>query len=496
MGAKKSVIVIGAGLAGISAATCLADAGYEVTVLEKNSSPGGRARQFAAEGFTFDMGPSWYWMPDVFESYFDRFGKKVSDYYKLLRLVPSYRVFFGKDDSADIPADMPGLYEWFDSIEKGSSKKLEKFLAEAEYKYEAGMKDIVYRPGLSFTELLDWRVMKGMLKLHMFRSFHSHVRKYFKHPRLLQLLEFPVLFLGAMPKETPALYSLMNHADLNLGTWYPVGGMYRIVEGMEMLAREKGICFRYDHPVDHITSLNGRVKGVMSKGKMLEADVVIGGADYHHVEQVLLEDTLRDHSNEYWSSRKLAPSCLIYFVGVNKKIKGLLHHNLFFDAPFEAHAGEIYSRPRWPADPLFYVCCPSKTDASVAPSGKENLFILIPVAPGLDDTDEIRDRYYNIVMQRMEKLTDERIREHVIYKRSYAHRDFVNDYNAFRGNAYGLANTLRQTAFLRPSIRSKKISNLYYTGQFTVPGPGVPPALISGQVVADEIMKRDKRNRL
>lgn len=496
MSAEKRVIVIGAGLAGISAATCLAEAGYDVTVLEKNSSPGGRARQFVAKGFAFDMGPSWYWMPDVFENYFSRFGRKVADYYQLVRIAPSYRIFFGKDDVADIPADTEGVYKWFESLEKGSSVKLRKFLAEAEYKYEAGMKYFVYKPGRSLIEYIDWRIMKGMLKLHLFRSFHGHVRRYFTHPRLIRVLEFPVLFLGAMPKETPALYSLMNHADLTLGTWYPMGGMYRIVESMEALACEKGVRFLYNSPVDRIVPLNGKTKGVMSKGEIFDVDIVIGGADYHHVEHDLLDNAYRDHNDKYWQSRRLAPSCLIYYLGINKRIKGLLHHNLFFDTPFEVHAGEIYSRPKWPSEPLFYACCPSKTDASVAPAGKENLFILIPVAPGLGDNDEIRDKYYHIVMDRMENLLGESIREHVIYKRSYAQRDFENDYNAYRGNAYGLANTLKQTAILKPSIKSRKISNLYYTGQLTVPGPGVPPALISGQVVADEIMKDDKSNRL
>lgn len=486
----KKIAVIGSGFAGLSAACCLADAGCDVTVFEKNSTPGGRARQFTSEGFVFDMGPSWYWMPDVFEQFFNRFGKKASDYYDLKRLDPSYRVYFSDAQPVDIPASLDQLYEWFDELESGSSFQLKRFLKEAAYKYDVGINDLVYKPGQSLSEFVDSRLIKGIFKLHVFQSISTYIRKHFKHPKLVQLLEFPVLFLGAMPSKTPALYSLMNYADIALGTWYPMGGMYEIVKAMHDLAVSLGVKFHFDSPVEQIQMNAVRARGLIVNGETRTFDFIVGGADYHHVEQHLLPEKFRMYDEKYWDKRDMAPSSLIYYLGINKKLDNLRHHTLFFDESFEAHAKEIYENPKWPSRPLFYVCCASKTDPTSAPEGMENVFILIPTAPGLADTQSTRDGYFDIVMDRMEGLTGQKIRDHIVYKRSYAHRDFTGDYNAYKGNAYGLANTLRQTALLKPSMINKKVKNLYYTGQLTVPGPGVPPSLISGQVVAGEIMKK------
>jgi len=486
----KTAIVIGAGFAGLSAATHLAHEGFAVTLLEKNDVPGGRARCFEAEGFLFDMGPSWYWMPDIFDQYFARFGKKTSDYYELTRLSPSYSVVFGPADSVDIPADFQALCELFESYEVGSAVRLQKFLAQAKYKYEVGVNEFVQKPSLSITEFLDLRLVVEAFRLDLFQSFHSHVRKFFHHEKLIRLMEFPILFLGAIPQNTPALYSLMNYADMMLGTWYPMGGMFKIVEGMVKLAQEKGVSLKLGHEVQKIEVEGRQAKRVLTNHGTFEADVVVAGADYHHVESQLLEAGARNYSDAYWDERVMAPSCLLYYLGVNKKLKNLRHHNLFFDQDLMAHAIEIYETPKWPTKPLFYASVPSITDPSVAPAGCENLFLLIPVAPGLHDTEEVREKYYHIVMERLEELTNQSIRDAVVFRRTYAHRDFVNDYHAFKGNAYGLANTLRQTALFKPSLKSKKIDNLFYTGQLTVPGPGVPPSLISGQVVAKTIIKQ------
>lgn len=488
----KKVIVIGSGFAGLSAATCLADKGYEVTLLEKNKVPGGRARKFEAEGFTFDMGPSWYWMPDVFENYFGLFGKKASDYYDLIRLDPSYSVYFGKDDVMEVPAKMEALYELFEQYEPGSSKNLRKFLEEAQYKYEVGIKEFVHKPGHSIMEFADVRVLMSLFRLQMFTSMSKHVRKLFKNDQLIQLLEFPVLFLGATPENTPALYSLMNYADMALGTWYPMGGMHKIIEGMISLAEEKGVKIVLNQEVSQIYVPNGHATKVITQDKEYEADIVVGGADYHHIEQQLLQPEHRRYTERYWDKRTMAPSSLLFYLGVDKKLPTLHHHNLFFDADFDKHAIEIYEDPKWPSEPLFYVCAPSVTDPSVAPEGMENLFLLLPLAPGLEDTDEMREKYFDVILDRLENLTGENIRKHIVYKRSFAHKDFEKDYHAYKGNAYGLANTLMQTAFLKPKLKSKKVSNLYYTGQLTTPGPGVPPSLISGQVVAEEIYKATK----
>jgi phytoene desaturase len=486
---RSKVVVIGAGFSGIAAATSLADKGYEVTVLEKNAIPGGRARVFKEHGFTFDMGPSWYWMPDVFETYFGQFGKKPSDYYDLVRLDPSYAVIFGENDVVHLPAGTEQIASLFESIESGSAVKLKQFLEQAAYKYDVGIHDFVYRPSRSVTEFLSLKLLLDVIRLDVFQSFHKHIRKFFTHDKILRLMEFPILFLGALPQNTPAMYSLMNYAEIQLGTWYPMGGMHTIVEGMVKLAESKGVVFQYNTAVEKINIVGPLARSVQTNQRQYEADVVVAGADYHHVESQLLDTAFQSYDEQYWDSRILAPSSLLFYLGVNKRLKNLQHHNLFFDEDFMPHAKEIYETPCWPTKPLFYVSAPSQTDSSVAPEGCENLFILIPVAPDLADKEETREKYYHIVMDRLEKLTGQSIRDAVVFRRSFAHRDFKADYNAFKGNAYGLANTLRQTALLKPSLKSKKVSNLFYTGQLTVPGPGVPPSIISGLVVAKEVSK-------
>ena len=493
---SNKALVIGAGFAGLSAASFLAKKGWAVTIVEKNEMPGGRARKFEAEGFTFDMGPSWYWMPDVFEKYFGSFGKKVSDFYELQRLDPSYRVYFEKA-TWDLPANYEALKNLFESIEPGAANALDLFLAEAKYKYEVGVGKLVYQPSLSITEFIDFELIKGVFKLDVFQSMKTHIARYFKHPYIQFLMEFPVLFLGALPENTPALYSLMNYADIKGGTWYPQHGMYSIVEAMVKVAKSLGVQFKLGEEVMQIVVENGIATKVISKvnetgmQENYSFDVLIGAGDYHHIETKLLEKKYQSYSEKYWDSRVLAPSSLLYYVGLNKKLKGVTHHSLFFDSDFSVHGNEIYSNPMWPSNPLFYASVPSVTDPNVAPVGCENLFLLIPIAAGLEgDTTEVREKYFNLIIERLEKKWGQTIMDAIVYKRSYAVADFKNDYHSFKGNAYGLANTLLQTAFLKPSCKSKKINNLYYTGQLTVPGPGVPPSLISGEVVANLICKQ------
>jgi phytoene desaturase len=486
----KKVIVIGAGFAGLSAAAFMARAGWDVTVLEKHSMPGGRARQMVADGFTFDMGPSWYWMPDVFDRFFASFGKKVSDYYELIRLDPSYRIYWS-DGPMDIPASYDDLRGLFESLEPGSAAKLDHFMEEAAYKYKVGINKLVFKPGQSLSEFLDADLIRGLFRLDVFNSIKSHVGKHFSHPKIRQLMEFPVLFLGALPEDTPALYSLMNYADIKLGTWFPKGGMFEIVKGMHRLAEEQGAKFRFNQDVTEIRIDRSSARTVLTKdGQSYEADVVIGGADYHFIETSLLAPEYRSYTDQWWDKKLMAPGCLIYYVGLNARVPGLLHHTLFFDVPFDDHARDIYTTKQWPQEPLFYLSASSVTDSTQAPPGGENLFFLIPLAAGLEgDTEEMREKYFELMAGRMQKLTGMDIRPHVVFKKSFAHRDFIQDYNAFKGNAYGLANTLMQTAILKPSCRSRKVKNLFYTGQLTVPGPGVPPSLISGEVVAGQVMK-------
>ena len=480
------VVIIGSGFSSLAASCYLAKSGFEVTIYEKNSTVGGRARQLIRDGFTFDIGPSWYWMPDVFEKFFEDFNKKPSDYYELTKLSPAYKVFFGVDDFITISDNLPEIINTFESIEAGSGQKLASFMKEAQANYDIAIKDLVYRPGESILELVTLETTK---RVHQFFSNIScDVRKKFKNKRLIQVLEFPVLFLGAKPSDTPSFYSFMNYADFGLGTWQPTGGMYQVILAMKKLAEQLGVIIHTNASVEKIIVENKKAVGIVIEGKIINADIILSGADYHHSE-TLLEPKFRQYSEKYWEQKTFAPSSLLFYVGFDKKLKNVAHHNLFFDVDFELHASEIYDNPKWPTEPLFYANFTSVTGKNLAPEGCENGFFLIPIAPGIEDTDELRAIYFNKIIERFEKITNQNVRDSIIFKESFCVKDFVKEYNSYKGNAYGMANTIMQTAFLRPKIKSKKVSNLYFTGQLTVPGPGVPPSLISGKIASERIIK-------
>lgn len=482
----KTIAIIGSGFSSLAASCYLAQQGNKVTIYEKNLTIGGRARQFKKDGFTFDMGPSWYWMPDVFERFFNDFNKKPSDYYELIKLNPAYRVYFGINDFISIYDSLEEIKTTFEEIEKGSGKQLETFINQAKSNYDIAIKDLVYRPGVSPLELIT---KKTVLKLNQFfNNVSSDIRKKFKNERLIQILEFPVLFLGAKPAKTPSFYNFMNYADFGLGTWHPKTGMFDVIRGIEKLALELGVTIKTNSSIEKIIVENRTATGIIVNGKTIKADIILSGADYQHTE-TLLEKEHQVYSQKYWESRIFAPSSLLFFIGFNKKIENISHHALFFDVDFNQHAADIYDNPKWPEAPLFYANFPSKTDQTAAPDGMETGFFLIPLAPGIEDNETLREAYFEKIITRFEQLTQQEIRNNIIFKESFCKNDFEADYNAYKGNAYGMANTLLQTAFLRPKLKSKKVRNLYFTGQLTVPGPGVPPALISGKLAAELIQK-------
>ena len=478
---NKSVSIIGSGFSGLSAAGVLAKKGFNVDVYEKNSIPGGRASKLQSDGFTFDMGPTFYWMPDVYDDFFADFGKKTTDYYELIRLDPGYKIYFGKDDSVAIAADLEEIYQTFEKNEAGSSQFLKKFLKTAEFSYRVAMDKVVYKPGKSFLELI---MPATALRLFQFlTSVSTVVRRKIKNSKLRQILEFPVIFLGAKPSQTPAFYCFMNYADMVLGTWHIRGGFFELVKGMKTLAESLGVKIYTNSPVEHIQTVNNYVTGVVIGGKFQAADLIISGADYHHSEY-LLDEKLRNYSQKYWTKKVFAPSALLFYVGFGRKLEHVSHHTLFFDTDFNLHTEQIYDSPAWPEKPLFYASFPSITDCELAPEGKETGIFLIPIAPGLYDTEEVREHYFGQILQRLEMLTNQSLKDDVLFHSSYAVNDFMHDYNAYKGNAYGLSNILMQTAFLKPKMQNKQVKNLFYTGQLTVPGPGVPPTIISGKIAA------------
>ena len=485
----KKVDIIGAGISGLYAACYLAKAGHEVNVYEKNGSAGGRSRVFKAEGFTYDMGPSWYWMPELIDQMFEDLGEKREDYYSMKRLEPAYKVFWKNEEPTNIPSDMAALKKLFDEFEPNGGEKLETFLNDAKIKYDIAVDQFLFQPGLKWKEILSFKVFKNALKLDVFKSVEKDVSKRFTSERARAILNFPVLFLGEMPNRIPSLYTLMNYADLKLGTWYPEGGMGVLAKSLQKIAEKEGVKFHFNAALEEIKCENKKVTHFKVNNELKSTDQLLISADYQYVEQNIVPKTHRTYSEKYWDDRKLAPSCLIYYLGIKKTVPNLTHHNLFFDEDLIEHGKTIYDQPDWPESPLFYVCAPSKTDAQVAPENHENLFVLIPIAPDLKESKNIKDKYLDIVLKRIEKHTGEQIADEIVYRRDYCISDFKKDYNAFKGNAYGLANTLMQTANLKPKIVSK-LSNLTYCGQLTVPGPGVPPALISGQIVAKHIISQ------
>ena len=484
---NKTISIIGSGFSSLSAACYLAKEGYNVSIFEKNETVGGRARQLIKDGFTFDIGPSWYWMPDIFEKFFNDFNKSTSDYYVLDKLSPAYKIFFS-DDVITIGDHMDQICKEFERIESGSSKPLRKFIAQAQDHYDIAINKVVLKPGISPLELVTKDTITRVDRF--FKTISTEVRKKFKNPKLISTLEFPVLFLGAKPSQTPSFYSFMNFADFGLGTWHPKGGMYEIIKAMRSLAESLGVTIHTNSTVEKINVENGKTTGITVNGKFVASDVVLSGADYHHSE-TLLDKNYRQYSEAYWDKRTFAPSSLLFYVGFNKKLNDIEHHNLFFDTDFEKHAEDIYDNPKWPENPLFYVNFPSVTDKSMAPEGCETGFFLIPIAPGLEDTAELREQYFDIIINRFESLTNQKVKDNILFKESFCVKDFISEYNSYKGNAYGMANTLKQTAFLRPNLKSKKVDGLYFTGQLTVPGPGVPPSLISGKLVSELIHKKN-----
>lgn len=486
---KKTIAIIGAGISGLSAAAYAAQAGHEVHVYEKHPQPGGRARQFTTEnGYIFDMGPSWYWMADIINNFFLDFGYKASDFYELVSLNPQFEMVF-EDGLLSIPESYQDLKELFEQLEPGAAEQLDAFMSAAKYKYEVGMQDFVNKPCYSWMEFASVKIARSAFKLDLLSSFRSYVSKYFTHPKLKTLMEFPVIFLGASPKNIPALYSLMNYGGYALGTWYPMGGFYQLVLGMKEIAEKQGATFHFNQNVAQIVAEKGIVTGIVINGELKKFDAIIASSDYHHTE-TLLNSEFRNYDQKYWKSRTFAPSCLIYYLGFKQRIPNLKHHTLFFENDLDEHIKSIYEEKKWPEKPLFYVCCPSQTDPDVAPEGHENIFLLMPLATGINDQENIREHYFQNMIQRLENHTGvQDLLSNINYKRSYCVNDFIGDYNAYAGNAYGLANTLSQTAVLKPTIKNKHLSNLFYTGQLTVPGPGVPPSIISGKIVAKEVNK-------
>lgn len=483
-------VIVGAGFGGLSVAALLAKGGFDVTVIEKNEQPGGRASVHRDGGFTFDMGPSWYLMPDVYDRFFAEFGKSPKDYFPLVRLDPSYRVFFADDQIADVSADIEKNLAIFESFEPGGAEKLRNYLAESEETYRTTMDDLLYRDYRSIFDFFDRRLLSRGRKLRPFENLETYVKKRFSSDEARKVVQYSIGFLGGSPRNTPSFYHIMTHIDMNMGVWYPEGGMRAVVEALVTLGREFGVEYRYNEPVTAIDVEGGVARRVVTPLGAHETDIVVVNADYPFAEMHLLPENSRSYPASYWEKKVLAPSTFVAYLGVDREITKLAHHNVFLEPDWEEGFETIFDpkKAAWPENPSFYVNVPSRTDTTAAPGGTDTLFLLAPLAPGLEDTPELRERLYDHLMSRMEEILGENILDAVVTRRIFALSDFADRYNAYRGTALGLTHTLRQTALWRPAHRSKKVGNVYYTGQYTHPGIGVPMTLISSQIVARELI--------
>jgi 1-hydroxy-2-isopentenylcarotenoid 3,4-desaturase len=487
---KKSAIVVGTGFGGVSIAAYLANNGFNVTVLEKNNTPGGRARVWEKKGFRFDMGPSWYLMPDIFERFFKDMGRKSSEFYKIIKLDPSYRIIFAKDEVIDISADIQDTFKLFDEYEEAGSKKFKKYLDQAELQYNISLDHILYKNIKSPLDFIQKGLIRKGRKLSLLSSLQKKVDKTFESDRLKKILLYNIVFLGANPKKTPAIYSLMSHVDFNIGVWYPMGGIGQVIEAIVKIGEDLSVNYIYDKEVSQFYIEDKKIKTVKTiDGDEYHADLVVVNADYAHAETTFLPYEYQQYPQKYWEKKVIAPSAYIIYLGLNRKYKNLKHHTLVLDNDWQVHFDEIFDDPKWPESPSYYVCAPSQSDPTMAPEGHENIFVLVPVASNLDDNEQVRNHYFDKIINHLEDLIGEKIRKHIVVKRIYSHQDFKNDYNAYKGSALGLSHTLMQSVMFRPKHKSKKVKNLYYTGQYTHPGIGMPMALISSKLVIETIMK-------
>ncbi|WP_324758850.1 carotenoid 3,4-desaturase [Haloarcula montana] len=484
-----AVTVVGGGFGGLSAACYLADAGADVRVLEKNDHVGGRASQLEAEGFRFDMGPSWYLMPDVFERFFAYFGREPSDFYDLEPLDPHYRIFFKDGDRLDVTGDHEEMRDLFESYEPGAGEAFDDYLETSESHYETAMNKFVYEDRSRLRDWIDLDVLTAApVGLQLIGSMQGHVEDYFEHPKLQQIMQYTLVFLGGSPKNTPALYNMMSHVDFNLGVYYPEGGIYSVVDGLVELGTDLGVTYETSAEVDEITRRKDGFLVQTKAGDVSHPDRVVVNADYAHAERELLPDHERQYDDDYWDDRTYAPSAFLMYMGVEGDVEPLEHHTLVLPTDWEPHFDDIFEEPDWPDDPAYYLCVPSKTDDTVAPDGHSNLFVLVPVAPGLHDGEAIREEYREKILADIAENTGVDLRDRIVYEKQFAVSDFGERYNATEGTALGLAHTLRQTALLRPNNRSSAVDGLYFTGSFTTPGIGVPMCLISGEHTAQALI--------
>ena len=484
--AGETVTVVGGGFGGLSTACYLAGDGADVTLLEQHDELGGVAGRIETDGFRIDTGPSWYLMPDTFERFFGHFGRRPEQYYDLTRLDPHYRIFWKDGDRVDVPDDPEAIAELFESYEDGAGDAFRSYLDEAERAYGIGVEEFVYRDRSRLRDCLDPRLLRAARGVTLMDSMSEYVGDHFDHPKLRQLVQYTLVFLGGAPHNTPAIYTLMSHVDFNLGVYHPTGGIASVVDGMAELATELGVEIETGEGVTGLDPKQGAIDVGTASGRH-RADTVVANANPYHVERDLLPEGRSEYGESYWDSRTYAPSAFLMYLGVEGDAEPLEHHTLVLPTDWDAHFESIFEDPAWPEDPAYYVNVPSRTDPTMAPEGHEAVVVLVPIAAGLDDDERTRQRFREQVIDDLEAHTGADLRDRIALERTACVSDFGSRFGAPRGTALGLAHTLRQTGPFRPSIRSSTADSLYYTGSYTSPGIGVPMCLVSGEHTASAV---------
>lgn len=492
---NKRIVVIGGGISGLATAALLARANYQVTLFEKNSQLGGRAQVLTAKGFSFDMGPSWYMMPEVFEKYFSLFGKKPSDYYSLKKLDPRYRVYFGQKDYVDVDDDFNKNMQLFEKLEKGAGKKLEQLISDLKTIYPVIGDQFIYSDYTRLTDLITASNLKALAviltKANPLLSFDQYISKRITSDKLKKILEFSTVFLGGSPYNTPAVYAMLIYADFIQKIWYPLGGMKMVVKALETLCRDNRVDLKLSEPVTKIEVVNGKSSGVTTPKGFYPADYVISSTDYAFTEINMLDRQWQNYPAKYWQKKTLAISAILIYLGIRGKVKNMLHHNLYFCPDWQKNFDQIFEEKTYPNDPSLYISIRTKSDNTIAPKDTEELFILVPLGSGMNIDNNQQSEYVDLVIDKIEKLSGESVRSRIIFRKVFAQNDFAQEYNAYQGTALGLAHTLNQSVMFRPNNKSKKVKNLYYVGQYTNPGVGVPMCLISAQIVTKLINREN-----
>lgn len=490
---QKKVIVIGAGYGGMAIANLLGKAGYSVVVLEKNDEPGGRIAVIKKDGYVFDIGPSWYLMPEVFEQYYSLFDASANERLELIRFTPGYKVFFDDKPEVFIQGDVGKDKAVFEAIEPGAGKKLEDYVRRSSIAYHLAVKQFLYNNFSSPKDLVSWQVIKNahrMIPLAL-GNLDRYVSRYFKDQRLKQLLEYHMVFLGSSPFQAPAIYTLMSHLDFISGVYYPKRGMLSLVDDMKALGTEYDITYRCATSVKRIVTNDGLSTGVeLENGEIIDADIVVSNADLYHTETKLLDETARSFGESYWKKRQPGPGALLVSLGIKGVLPELVHHNLYFVDDWRGNFKAIYEDQSVPSAPSMYVCNPTKTDPFLAPDGNENVFILIPLPAGVSLDDKQEEDIANKAVAQFSKVSGiGDLESRIVTKHIFGPDDFKDRFNAWDYNAFGgESHLLRQSIFMRTPNQSKKIKNLYYVGAGTLPGIGLPMCLIGAELTYKKIV--------